>query len=210
MKLPKNRIKTTFLREVKTEALLVFIRTTLSNYFKYILEDREIEPLLGTKEEVSKVNNHLKELYENLENTIVDSKYLQTLTSLAEKKIIYRKMLKHEEPLCVYYDAIVNELSIRLENGTKWIPELLVISLLTEWLIEEEKGTSLFPYIKKSEYLELFNIFEKIRVENRGNKKAEVIKQMYKISSKIINRLKNTSYKVKQRTSKTRKKRKKK
>ena len=46
----RNRVKPLLLRDIKTEALLVFIRTTLEDFFKQI-EDSSSYFELGTKED---------------------------------------------------------------------------------------------------------------------------------------------------------------
>ena len=87
-----------------------------------------------------------------------------------------------------------------------WIPELVVISLLSEWIIEEEKSTYFYPYLSELDYLELFACFDIVKL-NLDADKREVIMQMYKISSVLIENLKNTKYKINPRRKKVRRKR---
>ncbi len=211
MKAPKNRIKPTFLREIKTEALLVFIRTTLITYFERVENGNE-EVIIDKKEDIEKISKCLNILHNDLKDKVVDSRYIQTLTNHAQHDEKYRILLLKEEPLCIYYNDIVQELSKNLKDGSKWIPEILIISLLTEWLIEEEKSIALFPFLKKFDYIELFNIYDNIRLKDIKSEKAETIKSMYKLSSNLINALKKSKYKhnrVKPYTKKNRKSRKK-
>ena len=69
MTICKNRIKPLLLRDVKTEALLVFIRTTLEDYFKQI-ENSSYYFELGSKEDNQFVFNELKKLLEKLQSEL--------------------------------------------------------------------------------------------------------------------------------------------
>ncbi len=74
MKAPKNRIKPTFLREIKTEALLVFIRATLITYFENILNINNKERIKLTQ----KYNKEftVKKLFDSTDNILINSTYL--------------------------------------------------------------------------------------------------------------------------------------
>ena len=36
----------------------------------------------------------------------------------------------------VYYDTLVKTIESSLPNGSSWIPELVVVALLSEWIID--------------------------------------------------------------------------
>jgi hypothetical protein len=200
----KNRIKPKLLREVKTEALLVFIRTTLEDYFKR-LEKQEIVLTIGDDKENLLVSNILRELLSCLQQNIVDSIYLQNIMENYTKNLMVRKLAKQEEPLMVYYDSLVKGLEKNFNNGQFWMPELMVICLLSEWIIEEEKSTHLFPFLNKIDYLHILNIYEKEKMKV-DNERKDIIMNMYKVSSYLISNLKNCKYKMNtQRKSKKRK-----
>ena len=110
----------------------------------------------------------------------------------------YAKVLKilskKEEPLMVYYDSLIKSIEVNLINGSSWIPELVVISLLSEWLIEEEKSVYLYPFLKEIDYLDLINRYDKTKIALDSNTK-EIIMNMYRLSSSLIYKLKHTNYK---------------
>jgi hypothetical protein len=199
----KNRIKPKLLREQKTEALLVFIRTTLEQYFKEINENK-INVTIGTIEDTQYINDTLKKLLDNLQVCVVNSSYLRSLVITSSKNPILKMILKKEEPLMVYYDGIVKAIEINLQNGKKWIPELMVIALLSEWILEEEKSIYLYPFLNDLNYIELLEKYDLARLSSDDEKK-EIIMDMYQLSTNLIKSLKNTSYKVKSR-KKSRKK----
>jgi hypothetical protein len=190
----KNRIKPKLLRDVKTEALLVFIRTTLEDYFNQI-EKSGYYFQLGNEEDNQLVSSQLKELLINLQDTIINSSYLRSLIETASKNPSLKAIAKKEEPLMVYYDSLVKEIEKSLTNGSFWIPELVVICLLSEWIIEEEKSTYFYPYLKEFDYLSLLSCYDRAKIDLDKDKK-EIILNMYKISSKLIERLKKVEYKV--------------
>lgn len=194
MTICKNRIKPLLLRDVKTEALLVFIRTTLEDYFRQI-ENESYYFGLGSKEDNQFVYNELKKLLEKLQDTVINSSYLRSLIENAPKHPSLKVLAKREEPLMVYYDSLVKTIERLLTNGNSWIPELIVIALLSEWLIEEEKSTFFYPFLKDLDYIDLINRYDNAKIGlDKDNK--EIMLNMYKISSTLIEKLKNTKYKV--------------
>ncbi len=194
MTICKNRIKPLLLRDVKTEALLVFIRTTLEDYFKQI-ENSSYYFELGSKEDNQFVYNELKKLLEKLQDTVINSSYLRSLIENAPKHQSLKALAKKEEPLMVYYDSLIKTIERLLTNGSSWIPELIVISLLSEWIIEEEKSTYFYPFLKDLDYIDLINRYDNAKIGLDKDKK-EIMLNMYKISSTLIEKLKNTKYKV--------------
>ena len=194
MTICKNRIKPLLLRDVKTEALLVFIRTTLEDYFKQI-ENSSYYFELGSKEDNQFVFNELKKLLEKLQDTVINSSYLRSLIENAPKHQSLKALAKKEEPLMVYYDSLIKTIERLLTNGSSWIPKLIVISLLSEWIIEEEKSTYFYPFLKDLDYIDLINRYDNAKIGLDKDKK-EIMLNMYKISSTLIEKLKNTKYKV--------------
>ena len=194
MTICKNRIKPLLLRDVKTEALLVFIRTTLEDYFKQI-ENSSYYFELGSKEDNQFVFNELKKLLEKLQDTVINSSYLRSLIENAPKHQSLKALAKKEEPLMVYYDSLIKTIERLLTNGSSWIPELIVISLLSEWIIEEEKSTYFYPFLKDLDYIDLINRYDNAKIGLDKDKK-EIMLNMCKISSTLIEKLKNTKYKV--------------
>ena len=207
-----NRIKPKLLREQKTEALLIFIRTTLEQYFKD-LDNNKPSFEIGSKEDCELLDKSLRSLLSNLQETVVNSSYLRSITATAKKSQAMMMLAKKEEPVMVYYDAIVKQIQTSLLQGQNWIPEQLVLCLLSEWIIEEEKSTALYPFLNDVDYLDLFNRYDKVRIKAKKDEdwnKMSAIMNMYKVGNDLIHRLKNTTYKINpKRVSKSRKKRKK-
>ena len=190
----KNRVKPKLLRDVKTEALLVFIRTTLEQSF-YQIDNVGYNFILGNEEDNEHVYSTLKTLLLQLEDTVINSSYLRSLIENSHKNATLKILAKKEEPLMVYYDTLVKTIESSLPNGSSWIPELIVVALLSEWIIEEEKSTYFYPYLKNINYLDLITRYDNSKIMlDKG--KREVILNMYKISSTLIEKLKNTKYKV--------------
>lgn len=173
----RNRVKPLLLRDIKTEALLVFIRTTLEDFFKQI-EDSSSYFELGTKEDNQFVINKLKNLLEKLQETVINSSYLRSLIENATKHPSLKALAKKEEPLMVYYDSLVKTIERLLTYGSSWIPELIVIALLSEWIIEEEKSTYFYPFLKEIDYLDLINRYDNSKI-GLDKEKREIILNMY-------------------------------
>ncbi|QOG13310.1 hypothetical protein FWKOB_09560 [Arcobacter sp. FWKO B] len=207
MSSPPNRIKPTLLRDVKTEALLVFIRTTLEQFFTDI-ENGVISMQIGSSEDQKLVFETLQKLLSHLQDTIISSKTLRQLASNAPQNSGMLFLLKKEAPLLHYYDAIVRQIQISLAQGENWIPEQLVLALLSEWILEENKSIEIYPYLKELDYIELLSKYDIARMEVKKDGKlhnAQVISNMYKVASELIDKLRKTSYKVNPTRSKKKK-----
>jgi hypothetical protein len=191
----KHRVKPKLLRDIKTEALLVFIRTILEQNFYETENAIGYSFILVSNEDNLFIHDNLKKLLLQLKNTVVSSLYLKTLVENANRNQTVNILAKREAPLMLYYSKLVNTLELCLADGEYWIPELLVISLLSEWLLEEEKTTYFYPYLKEFDYLDLSTRYDNSR-KILGKEKKEVIMNMYKISSKLIEQLKKIEYKI--------------
>ena len=200
----KNRVKPKLLRDIKTEALLVFIRTTLEQSF-YQIDNIGYNFRLGNDEDNEIVYSSLKKLLEQLQDTVINSTYLRSLIENAHKNATLKILAKKEEPLMVYYDTLIKTIEVCLPNGSFWIPELVVISLLSEWIIEEEKSAYFYPYLRDIDYIDLINRYDNSKKE-LDNEKKEIIMSMYKISSKLIEKLKKVEYKINTNRKKTKRK----
>src|SRR5574344_61230 len=189
----RNRVKPKLLRDIKTEALLVFVRTTLEDYF-YQIEKGSCFFKLSNEEDMKYVHNNLRKLLDYLEDSVINSSYLRSLIENANKNASLRLLAKKEEPLMVYYESLVKSIERQLPNGTFWIPELIVICLLSEWIVEEEKSIYFYPFLKDFDYIDLINRYEVIKKDLEVDKK-EVILNMFIISTKLIEKLKKVDFK---------------
>lgn len=201
----KNRIKPRMLRDVKTEALLVFARTALERFFVN-LDENNLHPTIGTDADTYYVYTTLKELRDTLQECVVNVDYLITLVQSAKKYPELGKFAKREEPLIAYYDVMAQKVANYFLDKPAYIPEFLVICTLSHWIIEEEKSIALYPFLNDYDFLRLIDIFETYRSDFKKDNKC-IITDIHTVSLKIVEKLKTKKYKVNnQRVSKTRKK----
>jgi len=200
----KHRIKPVLLVDVKTEAILVFSRTALERYFARI-DEVKFEATVGTDSDTKYVYDTLRELLVNLQDSVVNVDYFIKLVQESKKSAILKELAKCEDPLISYYDVMAEVVAKYYNEKSAYLPEFLVICVLSHWILEEEKSIKLYPFLKDIDFLELTSKFE----ENRKYfEKADgcTINELYEVSSLIIEKLKNYKYKVnKNRISKTRK-----
>jgi len=190
---------------VKTEALLVFARTALERYFLHV-EELKYTPLVGTKEDTQYVYDTLEKLKDNLQDSVVNADYLISLVQGAKVNSALKKLAKHEEPLMNYYDVMAHKVSNHFLQKPAYIPEFLVICVLSQWIIEEEKSIELYPFLKDIDFELLISKFEVNRKDFLKDDEC-IISDILSVSSDIIEKLKKAKYKVnKERVSKTRKK----
>ncbi|WP_455757522.1 hypothetical protein [Sulfurimonas sp.] len=201
----KNRVKAVLLLDIKTEALLVFARTALERYFAQIDEAKFIATV-GTDNDTIYVYDTLRQLLVNLQESVVNVDYFIKLVQESKRSLQLRELAKYEDPLINYYDLMAETVAVYYKNKPAYLPEFLVICVLSHWILEEEKSTNLYPYLKDIDFLELISKFEDNRKHFEKNEEC-TINEIYEISSIVVEKLKNYKYKAnKTRVSKTRKK----
>jgi len=200
-----NRVRPTMLRDVKTEALLVFCRTALERYFAKI-DEANYKASVGTSADTTFVYETLKNLLSHLQESVVNVDYFIDLMQLSAKNPCYKSLAKSEEALINYYDSMARVIQVHYDGKLAYLPEFLVICVLDNWVSPEEHSVELYPFLKEIDFLELMSKFEENR-EYFIRENGCSIKEIHQLSDKITQNLENYKYKVNQkRISKTRKK----
>lgn len=201
---PKICIK--LLRDIKTDALLIYIKTVIEELLENI-ENEKYKINLGYEEFNKEIENNIIELNKELDKTIINAYELKSFMAYQQARQINHKLLPNDEALIFYYNTIVKQIETQLLEGELWIPEQVVLALLSEWILEEEKSIIFYSFLNNFDYLKLLGYYEIARNnEKNANLKHNIIK-MYQISSSMIKRLKNSKYKINSsRKSKMRKK----
>lgn len=176
----------------KTEALLIFIKITLKESFNQI-DSKNSDFILENKKDREYINHILKVLFDNLEKTIMDFNYLISLMKNAHKNKTLKLIAEQKKPIFFYYNILVKTLENSLPTGSLWIPELIVISLLSEWILEKEKMTMQYPYLENIDYMDLITRYDNNKYK-LDNEKKKIIMNMYKISSLLITKLEESEY----------------
>lgn len=192
---PAQRIKPKFLREVKTEALLVFVRITLEQIFNDKNKDK-IFKAFELDEENDYVEQVLRDLLSYLKQHVVSPDYFTFIVNGLSTIPYMRLLARQEEPLVVYFNSIIRCIENILQKSEPWIPELLIFALLSEWILEEGKSMALYPFVEKIDYLRILDIFDRAMLQSDKNTRLLML-AMYQISSKLIANINNTTYKVK-------------
>lgn len=189
------QIKIKLLRDVKTDALLIYIKTVIEELLENIKNEKyKID--LGNKEFNNEIFENISKLNDKLSFSIINAYELKAFVSYQQLKNRRNKLLPNDEALVFYYNSIVKEIESKLDNGELWIPEQIILSLLSEWILEEEKSIEFYPFLKEFNYLKLLSFYETARNFEKNQQLKENITKMYKISSSMIKRLKNTKYKI--------------
>lgn len=184
----ENRMNRLFTNRTKTEALLIYIKITLEKLFLQIDNDEYMLKLIS---------------YEDSQIVLESLRKLLTLLKSADIKDVYvlkEILLKNNtayspylDELIQYYNSIVVEVEKELLDGDLWIPEQFILSLLAEWILEENQ-TKFYPFLAEFDYLDLLSKFEEIKTKEHEMYKNKVY-LMYKISRKTIDMLKKEKFK---------------
>lgn len=200
------QIKIKLLRDIKTDALLIYIKTVVEELLENIKKnDYKID--LGYEDFNKEIEENIKKLNNELSLTIINAYELKAFISYQQFKNKNNKLLPNDEALVFYYNALVKQIESHLIEGALWIPEQIILSLLSEWILEEEKCIDFYPFLKNFNYLRLLSFYEMARNNEQNPHLKDNISKMYKISSSMIDKLKNSKYKINTtRKSKVRKK----
>ena len=194
------------LRDIKTDALLIYIKTVIEELLENIKnETYKID--LGYENFNKEIEKNIIELNTKLDKTIINAYELKSFMAYQQIKQANNKLLPNDEALVFYYNTIVKQIETQLKEGELWIPEQIILALLSEWVVEEEKSTIFYTFLNDFDYLRLLSYYETARNNEKNINLRENIIRMYQISSSMIKRLKNSKYKINSsRKSKMRKK----
>ncbi len=200
-----ERIKPALLRDVKTEALLVFSRTALERFFKQIYETQHTPEMSGN-EDTKYIYENLERLRDVLQTYVVNVDYLLNLVKYAPSHSQVKRLAKFEEPLIHYYDAMAQKVANHYKDRAAKYPEFLIICILSHWILEEGKSIDQFPFLKEFDFEMLIEKFENNRSALEDDGEC-ILSEIHSVSIAIVEKLKNRTYKMnKTRVSKSRKK----
>ncbi|MDD2640973.1 MAG: hypothetical protein WCY75_08850 [Sulfurimonadaceae bacterium] len=199
----KDIIKVKLLRDIKTDALMIYIRSVLEEIVSKI-DKNEYSINLGYKEFNDEIRNNVLFLLAKLQQNVLNANELKNIIIIEQNKRSNTRLLPDDEALILYFNTLVKEIETILNDGQPWIPEQVIFALLSEWVIEENKSTYFYPFLNEIDYLKLLNYYEQIAKEEiETDIKSNVLK-MYNIASRMIQKLKNCKYKINRRKSKQR------
>lgn len=189
------QIKLKLLRDVKTDALLIYIKTVIEELLENIKNDTyKID--LGKIEFNDEIEKSIQILNSHLSKSIINAYELKAFMAYQQTKRKNNKLLPNDEALVFYYNSLVKQIETQLQEGDKWIPEQIILSLLSEWILEEEKSIIFYPFLNDIDYLKILSYYETARNNEKNINLRENIITMYKISSAMIRKLKNSKYRV--------------
>ena len=183
------------LRDIKTDALLIYIKTVIEELLENI-KNETYKVDLGYENFNKEIEENIIELNIKLDKTIINAYELKSFMAYQQMKQTNHKLLPNDEALVFYYNTIVKQIETQLKEGELWIPEQIVLALLSEWVLEEEKSTIFYTFLNDFDYLRLLSYYETARNNEKNINLRENIIRMYQISSSMIKRLKNSKYKI--------------
>jgi hypothetical protein len=201
--MPRDSMK--IFRDIKTEALLVYIKTLCNDYIKKI-ENEDYKIDLGNPTYNEEITQAIYFLKNNFSSSVFDAYELKLFVDSYLKEARKKILPPQYNALLYFYNNIVSEFDKSFKAGDIWIPEQVIFSLLSEWIYEEEKSVKRYPYLLDIDYFKLLGYFENARNNETQDDMKQNIRFMYEISSGVINKLKHLKL---NKTTKSKTKRKK-
>ncbi|MDZ7817372.1 MAG: hypothetical protein U5K55_01645 [Aliarcobacter sp.] len=168
------QIKIKLLRDVKTDALLIYIKTVIEELLENIKnETYKID--LGYEKFNKEIEENIYKLNSALTNKTINAYELKAFASYEQIKHKNNKLYHNA---LVFFNSLVRQIETKLVEGDIWIPEQIVLSLLSEWILEENKSTSYYTFLKDFDYLN-FSYYESVRNNEKHFKRK--YNSMYKI-----------------------------
>ncbi len=165
----KNEIiKVKLLRDIKTDALLIYIRSVLEEILAKI-DKNEYTINLGYTEFNEEIKENILFLLSKLQQSVLNANELKSIIVTEQKKRNNKRLLPDDEALILYYNTLVRQIESVLNDGEQWIPEQVIFALLSEWIIEEKKSTYFYPFLNEIDYLKLLGYYEQIAKEELEN-----------------------------------------
>lgn len=191
LNLPPKRLKPTFLREMKSEAVLVFCGTLFdlteeNNQSSSIFEDEKF------KNEAKEIKNCIDNLKAQINSQIIKEENFGYLIKNRTKKEVYPLFVK-ELPLIYYTEVLHLCLNEQMKDKQKWIPEFLIFALLCDWFIEQNNSTKLFSFVENFDYCKILSIYEKVSLQSKSSVK-QTVNDMYKLSLDLSSKLKKAKF----------------
>lgn len=109
-------IKIKLLRDIKTDALLIYIKTVIEELLENIKnETYKID--LGYQEFNNEIEENIRKLNEELSLTIINAYELKAFISYQQVKNRNQKLLPNDEALIFYYNSLVKQIETQLLSG---------------------------------------------------------------------------------------------
>jgi hypothetical protein len=154
------------LRDIKTDALLIYIKTVIEELLENVKNEKyKID--LGYEEFNKEIEKNIIELNEKLDKTIINAYELKSFMAYQQTRQKNHKLLPNDEALVFYYNTIVKQIETQLVEGELWIPEQIILALLSEWILEEEKSIIFYSFLKDFDYLKLLAFMKKQEIMRR-------------------------------------------
>ncbi|WP_419770368.1 MAG: hypothetical protein ACNI3C_00820 [Candidatus Marinarcus sp.] len=190
-----TKIKLKLLRDIKTDALLIYIRTILEDLIEKI-NTNEYRLNLGFEEFNEEIKSNILFLLGHLKEAVLNGHELKDIILYEQNRRTNQRLIPNDEALILYYNTIVKEIESNLTEGEHWIPEQVVFALLSEWIVEENKSTQFYPFLEEINYMKLLGMYEYLGQKNIDEELKKNVIKMYKIAASMIKQLKNTHYRV--------------
>jgi hypothetical protein len=190
-----DKIKIKLLRDIKTDALLIYIRSVLEDLIEKINKNK-YKINLGYEEFNEEIKTNVLFLLKNLKKSVLNAHELKEVIYVEQNRRANNKLLPDDEALIFYYNTIVKDIESKLCEGEPWIPEQVIFALLSEWIEEENKSIYFYSFLNEINYTKLLGFYEYARNQEEDKDLKVNVLKMYKISNSMIKKLKNVRYRV--------------
>jgi len=200
------------LRDLKSEALLIFVHLLLNEFMSGFSDDKGIACKTQCDEQTDFIYKKSIELNEYLKDNLIETyETMKVKMDNALKSDLDFNRAKVIEPLAYYYDVVAKTQTRLVDKNENWLPEVIAFTLIELWILEEEKSFNKHKFIRE---INLTKVMENIHKIHSISKKVNdtflknLIVKMMDISEVMAKKLSISKFKIaKSHSKKKRKKR---
>lgn len=183
--------------DFKLQAILVYALDRLEDTVKYIENGGKSE--FFNKEESTLISEFIINFRTQIEEYVPSFndiyKQLQILQNQRTQTVLTTKTYNEYRKFIFYYNSLVQACEKHLTKKTKWIPDLVGISLLNYWIVDLGKNTVKYSFLYKMDLQSKLDVYNKVALRKKGDKAYGCIDKMYNITSDILMELNQKSMK---------------
>lgn len=157
--------------DLKTEALLICCHSFFKQYDN---AKNQVELLPDTEKGDSQIiEQTVSEIQNYLDTNIMKEEELRTIILNANSSRTKQMESELIKPVAIFFDSMLKIFNQNCKQNDEWIPELLGLSLIYQYRVEEEKSFKKFPLLNEFDLERVYTVYRKTDLVLKKNELAK-------------------------------------